>query len=119
MVNAASKAPSAACKFLNLLYTDKYVDNLLIYGEEGVDYQLNEDGFAVPPEGFESLNDVAYTNNQNYYLWGNKWIAYSVVGGLNEEESKAQLQKIMTQNYQITMDFPMIMNLYRQNIPPA
>lgn len=34
-----------------------------------------------------------YTNNQNYYLWGNKWIAYSVVGGLNEEESKAQLQK--------------------------
>lgn len=64
MVNAASKAPSAACKFLNLLYTDKYVDNLLIYGEEGVDYQLNEDGFAVPPEGFESLNDVAYTNNQ-------------------------------------------------------
>ena len=93
MVNAASKAPSAACKFLNLLYTDKYVDNLLIYGEEGVDYQLNEDGFAVPPEGFESLNDVAYTNNQNYYLWGNKWIAYSVVGGLNEEESKAQLQK--------------------------
>ena len=71
----------------------------MIYGEDGVDYQLNEDGFVVSPEGFESLNDVAYTNNQNYYLWGNKWIAYPVVGGLNEEESKEKKKK----NYDVKL----------------
>lgn len=92
MVNSASEAPSAACKFLNLLYTDKYLDNLLIYGEEGVDYVLNEDGFAVAPEGYTDLNSVAYTNNMNYYFWGNKWLAYPVVGGQDAEAAAAQME---------------------------
>ena len=95
MVNSRTKAPSAACKFLNLLYTDEYVDNLLIYGEEGVDYELNEDGCVIAPEGYEDLNSVAYTNNMNYYLWGNKWLAYPVVGGLSGEEK----EKNMEDNY--------------------
>ena len=95
MVNSGSEAPSAACKFLNLLYTDEYVDNLLVYGEEGVDYVLNEDGCAVAPEGYTDLNSVAYTNNMNYYFWGNKWLTYPVVGGLTGEEK----EKNMEQNY--------------------
>lgn len=95
MVNSGSKSPSAACKFLNLLYTDEYVDNLLIYGEEGVDYVLNEDGCAVAPEGYTDLNSVAYTDNMNYYFWGNKWLAYPVVGGLTGEDK----QKNMEENY--------------------
>lgn len=95
MVNSGSEAPSAACKFLNLLYTDKYVDNLLVYGEEGVDYVLNEDGCAVAPEGYTDLNSVAYTNNMNYYFWGNKWLTHPVVGGLTGEEKEANME----QNY--------------------
>lgn len=93
MVNSSSDVPAAACKFMNLLYTDAYVDNLLIYGEEGVDYQLNEEGFAVPPEGYTDLNSVKYTNNMNYYLWGNKWLAYPVPGGLNGEALEKQIEK--------------------------
>lgn len=93
MVNSSSKAPAAACKFLNLLYTDEYVDNLLVYGEEGVDYVLNEEGFAVAPEGYTDMNSVAYSNNMNYYFWGNKWITYPVPGGLNKEESQVQMEK--------------------------
>lgn len=95
MVNSGSKSPSAACKFLNLLYTDEYVDNLLVYGEKGVDYVLNDDGCAVAPEGYTDLNSVAYTNNMNYYFWGNKWLTYPVVGGLTGEEK----EKNMEQNY--------------------
>ncbi len=91
MVNSACKNPSAACKFMNLLYTDAYLDNLLVYGEEGVDYVLNEEGFAVAPEGYTDLNSVAYTDNMNYYFWGNKWITYPVPGGLNAEESEKQM----------------------------
>ncbi|MDO4268125.1 MAG: ABC transporter substrate-binding protein [Eubacteriales bacterium] len=93
MVNSSSEAPAAACRFLNLLYTDEYVDNLLVYGEEGVDYVLNEDGFAVAPEGYTDLNSVKYTNNMNYYFWGNKWLTYPVVGGQTGEELQATIDR--------------------------
>ena len=58
-----------------------------------MDYVLNEEGFAVAPEGYTDLNSVAYTNNMNYYLWGNKWLTYPVVGGLVGEENQAQMEK--------------------------
>lgn len=93
MVNSASKAPAAACKFLNLLYTDAYLDNLIVYGEEGVDYVLDENGCAVAPEGYTDLNSVAYTCNMNYHYWGNKWITLPVPGGLIGEENEAQIAK--------------------------
>ena len=95
LINSATKAPEAAAKFLNLTFTDPYIHNLLSYGEEGVDYELNEDGFVVPPEGYDSIADVPYTNNINYYMWGSKWLAYRTVGGLNEEE----FQKNKADNY--------------------
>ena len=95
MVNSGCKDPSAACKFMNLLYTDAYVDNLLVYGEEGVDYKLDENGCAVAPDGYTDLNSVAYTDNMNYYFWGNKWLTYPVVGGLYGEEKETNKQ----QNY--------------------
>ncbi len=93
MINSSTKSPSAACKFLNLLYTDSYVDNLLVYGEEGVDYVLNEDGCAIAPEGYTDLNSVKYTCNMNYYYWGNKWITHPVVGGVIGEELKELTQR--------------------------
>lgn len=95
MVNSGCKNPSAACKFMNLLYTDEYVDNLLVYGEEGVDYKLDENGCAVAPDGYTDLNSVAYTDNMNYYFWGNKWLTYPVAGGLYGEEKETNKQ----QNY--------------------
>lgn len=93
MVNSSSKAPAAACKFLNLLYTDEYVANLLVYGEEGVDYKLNEEGFVVAPDGYTDLNSVKYTNNMNYYFWGNKWLTYPVVGGQIGDELQATIDR--------------------------
>ena len=95
MVNSSCENPSAACKFLNLLYTDAYVDNLLVYGEEGVDYKLDENGCVVAPDGYTDLNSVAYTDNMNYHYWGNKWLTYPVAGGLYGEEKEANKQ----QNY--------------------
>lgn len=95
MVNSSCENPSAACKFLNLLYTDAYVDNLLVYGEEGVDYKLDENGCVVAPDGYTDLNSVAYTDNMNYHYWGNKWLTYPVAGGLYGEEKEASKQ----QNY--------------------
>lgn len=95
LINSATKEPEAAAKFLNLTFTDPYIHNLLSYGEEGVDYVLNDEGFVVAPEGYNSIADVPYTNNINYYMWGSKWLAYRTVGGLNEEE----FQKNKADNY--------------------
>lgn len=88
MINSASKNPEAAAKFLNLLYTDKYVDNLLVYGIEGRDYQLDADGYVIPAEGLSDLNSAPYTCNIGYYFWGNKWLTYLVKGGLDYETSR-------------------------------
>lgn len=101
LINSATKAPEAAAKFLNLTFTDPYIHNLLSYGEKGVDYELDEDGFVVPPEGYDSIADVPYTNNINYYMWGSKWLAYRTVGGLNEEE----FQQNKADNYAATASY--------------
>ena len=69
--------------------------NFITYGEKGVDYELNEDGFVVPPEGYESLADVPYTNNLNYPYWGSKWLPYRTLGGLTDEEAEVNKK----QNY--------------------
>lgn len=88
MISSMSKQPAAAARFLNLLYTNDYIDNLLVYGEEGVDYVWDaEKAFVVPPEGYAALNDVPYTCNMNYYFWGSKWRTYRVPGGLTAAEA--------------------------------
>lgn len=40
------KEPEHAMKFIDLLFTDPYVANLLEYGIQGKDYTITEDGFA-------------------------------------------------------------------------
>lgn len=88
MISSMSKHPEAAAKFLNLLYTNEYIDNLLVYGEEGTDYVWDEaHEFVLPPEGYAALNDVPYTCNMNYYFWGSKWNTYRVPGGLTPDEA--------------------------------
>ena len=95
MINSSTKVPEAAAKFLNLTFTDEYIHNLLSFGEEGVDYVFDADGFVVPPEGYTSLADVPYTCNLNYFMWGSKWLGYRALGGLNEED----FQKNKADNY--------------------
>lgn len=97
MINSMSEHPEAAAKFMNLLYTNEYIDNLLVYGEEGVDYVWDEaHEYVVAPQGYAALNDVRYTCNMNYYYWGNKWLTYRVPGGLTQE----QADENMRQNYE-------------------
>lgn len=48
------KNPSAAARFIDLLYTDEYVWDTLIYGVEGRDYLWNDDHTKLKyPEGLE------------------------------------------------------------------
>lgn len=71
-VPSTSKNPEAAVKFLNLLYTNADVANLLNYGIEGEHYVDNGDGTIGFPEGVDTSNTSYYYNAAfavgNYFL---------------------------------------------------
>lgn len=65
-ISATCKNPVRAMKFLNLLYSDKDLLNLLYYGEEGVDYTLDEEDRVVKKDGMYSASG---------WMFGNQMIA--------------------------------------------
>ncbi len=58
-IGSGCEDPVAAMQLLNAFYTDPELENLLCWGEEGVDYVLDENGMLTAPEGME-LADVEY-----------------------------------------------------------
>ena len=70
-VPITAEEPEAAVRWLNALYTDARLTNLLDWGIEGRDYVLLESGEAAFPEGVTSQN-VEYHEtdffNGNYFL---------------------------------------------------
>lgn len=79
MVASTTDVPEAAMKFLNLTYTDKDVINALIYGIEGRDYVLNDDGTVSYPEGQDSTT-VPYTAQLSCGTLGNYFEMYPMAG---------------------------------------
>lgn len=53
-VPTSSKAPEAALTFIEAMFTDSRIANLMAWGIEGVDYEINEDGVACYIEGNEN-----------------------------------------------------------------
>jgi putative aldouronate transport system substrate-binding protein len=91
-VNA--EEPEAAVDFINLMYTDSDIMNLLTWGIEGEDYEVNEEGEAVVLEGSR------YTGFA--FLWGNASLSYPTEGQggdfyvrAKEEDNNAQISKYM------------------------
>lgn len=85
-VPVCAKEKEAAAKFMNLMFTNAEVVNLLIYGIEGRDYVV-KDGVANFPEGVTSETAKYHSND---FLWGNSFIAYPWASTANErEEAKA------------------------------
>lgn len=73
-INVNSKNPEAAMKLLNLVYTDKEIFNELLFGMEGVHYNMADAAHA------EAVADSKY--NYSAYAWkfGNQFNAYYVPG---------------------------------------
>lgn len=67
--------PEKAMQFINLMYTDADLVNLMTYGIEREDYVKHEDGRIGYPEG-KDITTVGY--NQASMLWGmgNEFIAH-------------------------------------------
>jgi len=65
-ISATCENPARAMKFLNLLYTDPVLLDLLYYGEEGVDFEYDAEGRVV-------TKDEMYENSG--WMFGNQKIA--------------------------------------------
>ena len=83
MLAANTQVPEAAMKFLNLTYTDAEIANLIIWGLEGRDYVLDENGNAAYPEG-QDATTVPYTAQISCGVVGNQFIQYLPVGSSYE-----------------------------------
>lgn len=82
MIPATSREPEAAMKFLNLMFTDPEIVNLLEWGIEGEDYQKIKEGVVIYPEG-KDRNTVEYFNPLG--LFGDQRLRYSFE---SDEEKK-------------------------------
>ena len=67
-VNASSKHPEEAAKFLELLHTDKYLFNLIAYGIEGKHYEKTDDSHIKVTDNSYSQPTWAISNLFNSYL---------------------------------------------------
>lgn len=69
-----SKDPAATMKFLNKMYTDPKICNLLSWGIEGKHYVVKSNGLIDYPSGV-TVDNVGYNLNLGW-LFGNQFITY-------------------------------------------
>jgi len=96
-VPVTATEPEAAVKFLNLMYTDKDIANLLTWGVEGRDYVV-KDGEAAFPEGVDATTVSYHTAD---FLYGNQFLVYPWEGqGADfREVAKANLDEAGVSKY--------------------
>ncbi len=71
-VPVTAEEPEAAVAFMNLMYTNADIENLLVYGVEGRDYELNDEGEAC------YIDTTTYRASD--FCFGNQFIAYPAEG---------------------------------------
>ena len=102
-IASTSKVPEAALKFLDLTFTDDAVINLLIYGLEGRDYVVNEDGSVRYPDGLDSAS-VPYTAQLSCGTLGNFFRMYPM-DGTSAESLAWELEQNKSAKTSVAMGF--------------
>ncbi|WP_088547565.1 ABC transporter substrate-binding protein [Paenibacillus aquistagni] len=86
-ISRTSKDPARVMMFLNLLYSDKQLINMLDWGIEGVHYVKKSDNVIDYPDGvtadtqsYPNPGSWMFGNQFNSYLWSNedpeKWVQF-------------------------------------------
>ncbi|MBQ6333914.1 MAG: extracellular solute-binding protein [Erysipelotrichaceae bacterium] len=89
------KNPDKAAKFINLLYTDQFVWDTVIYGAEGQDYVWNEDHTKVRyPDGLD-FNSIPYNCMYSCGMIGNGFDYFLEFESGNETGSNGEYGKIL------------------------
>ncbi len=73
-IAANCEHPDKAMQFLNMMYTDARIANLLSWGIEGIHYEVKEDGHIGFPEGVTAENS-GFNLNMGW-CFGNQYITY-------------------------------------------
>jgi putative aldouronate transport system substrate-binding protein len=79
MMNANTKVPEAAMKLLNLVYTDEFVLNTLLWGIEGRDYVKVDEHHVRFPDG-KTADTVDYTAYISSGIVGSESLQYQYEG---------------------------------------
>ena len=90
-VPITAEEPEAACKFINLLYTDPEIMNLLIWGVEGVDYEMVDGQVQQPADGgyYYQADFLIGNNTLLKPLYGNGADFFDKVARINEEADRS------------------------------
>lgn len=73
-ISRASENPEKAMKFLELFNTDKYLNNLIVFGIEGVNYNKVDENII------EIIENSGYGNAGMQWMFGNISLNYTVKG---------------------------------------
>lgn len=91
MVSSTSKAPAAAVKFLNLLFSDEQLTNTILYGVEGDDYVKVDEHHVKFPDG-KDANTVSYTAMFSTGIVGSESLQYQF-DGINWSDIELKLRE--------------------------
>lgn len=126
MIASNTDVPEATMKFLNLLYSDSDVINLIIFGIEGRDYVLDDNGYAAYPEGQDSTT-VPYTNQMDNGIMGNAFIMHPIAGtsenaleeGLkaNQNAAVSPAMGFIFDNSSVATQYTAVSNVKNQYLP--
>lgn len=73
-ISSTSEDPERVLMFLELLYNDKFLNNLFVFGEENVDYKKIDDKFI------ELIPDSGYSQADMAWEYGNQYLNYLMKG---------------------------------------
>lgn len=101
-ISSNSKNPAEAARFLNMLYTDKEILNLVIFGIEGTDYVITDDTGVVNainwPEG-QTYETVPYTAFLSCGILGNQFIMHAMKGSTEVSDVEFMAKKMDQATY--------------------
>lgn len=125
-IASTSKVPEAAMKMINRLWTDEYLINTFLYGEEGVDYVKPDADHWAYPDGKDATT-VGYTATLCTGVIGSESLQYQPVGTdiadiqlklkHNKESERSPFFGFMFDASGVTTEMSAIANVYNQYVP--
>lgn len=125
-IASTSKKPEAAMKLLNRLWSDEYLINTFLYGEEGVDYVKPDADHWAYPDGKDATT-VGYTAALCTGVIGSESLQYQPVGTdvsdialkiqHNKECERSPFYGFIFDASGVTTEMSAIANVYNQYVP--
>jgi putative aldouronate transport system substrate-binding protein len=126
VIASTSKSPEAAMKMLNIIYSDEYVINTILYGIEGEDYiKVDEHHWAYPPG--KDPNTVTYTAAYSTGIVGSEKLQLQPLGvdyedvllklRQNKESKHSPYYGFVFDSAGVINEMTALANVYSQYIP--